>query len=129
MSGQFSADKFGREPERAPVNGNFLIDSAAAAMRLDASAFGSHLVGVADVIEQEEMAAGYLIREAVRRLHEQEAEIERLKFHTRHLRKAASEAADYLGQLVKVSETPGARLQHVVFALASALSTSRNLQL
>jgi hypothetical protein len=84
---------------------------------------------VADVIEEQEMAAGYLIREAMRRIHEQEREIERLKFHARHLRKSAEEAAEYLRQLVQVSETPGVRLQHVVFSLASALATSRNLPL
>jgi hypothetical protein len=137
MSGQFKADKFGEGAKR-PVPADeriqpdvypIYIDSPAAAMRLDAGAFAGHLEAVADVIEEQEMAAGYLIREAMRRIHEQQREIERLKFHAGHLRKSAEEAAEYLKQTLCVSQTPGPELQHIVFSLASALATSRNLPL
>jgi hypothetical protein len=136
MSGRFKADKFGEGAKRLACADERVhpalcryIDSPAEAMRLDIAAFAWHLEAVADVIQDQEMAAGYLMREAIRRISEQQREIERLKFHARHLRKSAEEAAEYLGQLVQVSETPGARLQHIVFSLASALATSRNLPL
>ena len=132
----FTADKFGREPERADgmavadgLHRNaFAIDSPAAAMRLELFDLQTGLTAFADQISQTSPTA-YLVREASRRLHEQAVEIERLKFHARHLRAAASDAAEYSARLAQATETPGVTLQHVVFSLASALSTSRNLPL